>query len=370
MTEILFIIVIGVLAAGSMIVIKSRTKDQRNAFFFVSLIGFMASLPYMYGAVTEANNLYGIAVTFATAIISYSCFSKLFKDSNLGIVSSALYVFSIFRIYKLHIRGEIGEGAALMFLPLVVGGLYGILAEEDSDSSDKNAWIFLAAGFVGLIYTDTATCMITVLTTLMVCIFLIPRFLCKKVWLAFVKALAVTAITGGWYLVRSVRACDIAVDTIQQRGLLPVQLFFHFWKDQNAQALSPVGVGFVLMAVLILFFIMWFSGAFTAEKDRKLSFVKVVACESVLLLTMSLQHFPWDRIQRIHPRVFLIVSNMSFPDRFLGGATIFIIIINGFLMDYFAKKHKVIYWLMLIAVLLSVTTSGMYMLDYIKVNQI
>ncbi len=355
-------------------------------FYCNTLLYFPALLRILGFTVSASYNIYCIVLTAATAWIAYHCFSRIFQSSNIGLAGCALYLFSISRIYKLVVTTAVGEGSAAAFIPLVFYGLYRIFTEETREADYGTAWLPLMLGYVGLIQTHVLTCEITAMVTVVFCLLNIKRFLDKRVWFAFFKAAAGAAALSLWYLVpfldyyltQDVHIRHVSARTIQDRGLVWAQLAFHFWKDGSTtpdgisgmQNSHPVGIGLVLIVALGIFLILWFSGVFRARTDSRTLFAKGTALTGVLLLIMSTNAFPWDYIQSLHPVAASLVSSLQFPNRFLGWGTVCLIMLFCYLLWHFGEsKRKAACWAMAAVALFGVTTSGMYLLDYVVANQ-
>lgn len=355
-----------------------------NAIFYCNSFLYFPALLRMLGFTVSASyNAYCIVISFATAWISYYCFSRIFKR-NIGIICSALYTLSIFRIYKLIITSATGEGTAFTFIPLVFYGLYRILAEDPEEKKYKTAWIPLMLGMSGLIQSHVLTCEITVGVIFLFCMIYVKKIFRKSTFMELFKAVAASVLINLWFLVpfldyyltQDVHIKHVAARTIQESGLYFAQLLFHFWTigshtpsdGQGMYHSHPVGVGLVLAAALGVFLILWFSGAFR-EHTRKNFFAKATAVVGVLLLFMSMNIFPWDKIQSINPVFETLVSSLQFPNRFLGWGTACLAFIFGYCLKYFAGCDKRFYWGMAAAALVGVTTSGMYLLDSLNGGQ-
>jgi len=407
-------------------------------FYSNTLLYFPALLRLLGFPVSAAYNVYCIALNFATAWISYYCFSRIFGNRNTGILCSALYTLSIFRIYKLIITSAVGEGTAVTFIPLVLYGLYRIFTEQDTGAitskrsaggdlaerslakrrgrGDRAAWVPLMIGLSGLIQSHMLTCEITGAVIILYCLVYVRRILNGKVFMALCKAALSTLLVNLWFIVpfldyyvtQDVHIKHVSARTIQDRGLYFAHLAFHFWSrgintptgDNGMQYSHPVGIGMVLIAALGVFLILWFSGAFRKLKSREVCFVKVTAGVGVLLLLMSTYIFPWDRIQDLHPILASLVSSLQFPNRFLGWGTVCLVLIFGFCMQYLMyggirqesglaepasaissrneagqqdggagrdrTGRKTGAFLLAAAAVIGVTTSSMYLLDFVN----
>lgn len=357
-----------------------------NGIFYCNALLYFPALLRMLGfTITAGYNIYCISLNIATAWISYYCFSRMFGKHHIGIVCSGLYTLSIFRIYKLTITGATGEGSAVTFIPLVIYGLYRIFTEDPKGKRYKTAWIPVMLGYAGLMQTHVLTCEITAFVTILFCLVFIRKIFCLNTFMELAKGASSAALVSAWYLVpfldyyttQDVHIRHVSARTIQDRGLYFAQLLFHFWEnglytptgENGMQYSHPVGIGLVLVIALGLFLILWFSGAFRKLKAGRLRFDKITALTGVMLLLMSLNIFPWDRIQSLNSVTASLVSSLQFPNRFLGWGTVCLVMIFGFCLWYFDQNHKKGYWIMTAVAVIGITTSGMYLLDYVNSDQ-
>lgn len=357
-----------------------------DAVFYCNALLYFPALLRMLGfTIMTSYNIYCIALNIATAGIACYCFGRIFRNMQIGIICSALHTLSIFRIYKLLITSAVGEGSAVTFMPLVIYGLYRIFTEDIEKPEYKSAWVPLMAGYAGLVQTHVLTCEITALATILFCILNLRKVFRKSTLLELVKGAAATILVSLWYLVpfldyyiaQDVHIRHVSARTIQDRGLYLAHLLLHFWKTGSNTPMAgvgmksshPVGIGLVLMIVLFLFLILWFSGHFTGKKEVKVSFAKQTAVVGMALLLMSLNIFPWDKIQNTGAVAAALVSSLQFPNRFLGWGTVCLVFVFGFCLWHFERKNNRYYLMLLAVALFGVTTSDMYLLDYVNGSQ-
>ncbi len=356
-----------------------------NAVFYCNAFLYFPALLRLAGfTVTASYNIYCIVLNIATAWISWYCFGRIFEDDRIGILCSGLYTLSIFRIYKLLITSAVGEGSAVTFLPLVVYGFYRIFTEDIYDKRYKSAWVPLAIGYAGLLQTHVLTCEITVLFTVMLLLFYIRKIFRLPTFLELAKGALAALGLSFWYLVpfldyyftQDVHIKHVSARTIQDRGLYLAHLLFHFWSDgantptgDNGMLHShPVGIGLVLMIFLFIFFILWFGGLLEKKKGSCLSFVKAVSIIGTIFLWMSLNCFPWDRIQNINSVFASLVSSLQFPNRFLGWGTTCLVVVSGFCLYFFREKENYFY-LGILSTIVCIATSGFYLMNFTNRNQ-
>lgn len=324
-----------------------KRVEARQLLLGVTLIGIFASVPWLCGRNTAGSGftgyaLYAILLNFLTAGISCLVFTKIGKSEKTGIVCGALYTMSVFRTFKVVVEGAAGEGLVLLFLLLVLYGTYELTAGKDgaADKKERNRekWKALSALFVGVMGSLFG--------------FFYPLYRESRQ--------------------QGVSLRELTSPLIQSRGLYPAQLAVHFGRvdglsARNAESMEhayPVGVGFVLDAVLALFLILWFSGAFLKKKSRACMLAKVLAVLSILFMWMSLQCFPWDRLQTANGTLALLVGMIQFPERFLGLATLCLVYLCAFCLRYLEEEKGKAYPAALTAVFLCLLTSNLYFLDY------
>lgn len=356
-----------------------------NAIFYCNTFLYLPALLRLLGfPVSVSYNVYCIVLNIATAWISYVCFDRIFKSRSIGIVCSGLYTLSIFRIYKLIVTSAAGEGTATTFIPLVLYGLYRIFTEDPEGKKYKTSWVPLMLGISGLIQSHVLTCEITGLVIFFFCVVYIRKIFCRNTFLALLKGALSSLAVSLWFLVpffdyyltQNVHIKHVSARTIQDRGLYFAQLAFHFWTtgintpsgDNGMQYSHPVGIGLVLMIGLGLFLILWFSGHFRKCCGEAVSFVKVSAVAGTLLLFMSMNIFPWDRIQSLHPIAAALVSSLQFPNRFLGWGTVCLVLVFGFCLQHFESSRRNWYAMAAVAVI-GITTSSMHLLDSVNSTQ-
>lgn len=357
-----------------------------NAIFYCNTFLYLPALLRILGFTVSASyNIYCIVLNAATVWISYYCFGRMFGNRNIGIICSALYTLSIFRIYKLIFATATGEGSAFAFLPLVIYGLYRIFTEDPQDKKYKTAWIPVMAGFAGLIQTHVLSCEITAFVTVLYCLCYIRKVFRRSTFWELAKGALAAGLLSAWFLVpfldyyltQDLHIKHVSARTIQNAGLQFAHLLFHFWTagahtpsdGYGVQDSHPVGIGLALMMGLCVFLILWFSGVFRKKNSTSLNFIKVTALLGVLLLFMSTNLFPWDRIQSLYPVIASLVSSLQFPNRVLGWGTVCLVTVFGYCLAHFEGLDRRFYWGMAAVAVIGVTTSGMYLLDFVNNDQ-
>lgn len=361
-------------------------QGYANAIFYCNAFLYLPAILRLLGfTICTSYNVYCILLNLFTAWISYYCFARMCGKDTTGLICSALYTLSIFRIYKLLITSAVGEGTAFSFLPLVFYGLFRIFTEDSGDKKYKTAWIPLMLGFAGLIQSHVLTCEITAVVTLVYCLFYIRKIFSKNTFLELFKGALGAILLSFWFLVpfldyyltQDVHIKHVSARTIQERGLYPAHQAFHFWTDGNNASIPgngmqyshPQGIGLVLLIGLAIFLLVWFSGGFRKNKTKTLQFARFTSLTGILLLCMSQQSFPWDRIQALNSVTAALVSSLQFPNRFLGWATVCMVFLFGYCLGHFENRDHRVYLGLTAAMILDVATSSIYLLDHVNSNQ-
>lgn len=351
-----------------------------NGIFYCNMLLYFPALLRMLGfTVTESYILYCIALNIATTVISWYCFGKMFRDDRIGLVCSGLYTLSIFRLYKLLITGAVGEGSAFTFLPLVVYGIYLVFVRDVEDTEFHKSWLILGTGYTGLIQTHVLTCEITAVMTVLLCVlylrkvFELPRFrqLAQGALLALGLSLWYLVPFLDYYMTQDMKIQHASARTIQDRGVILPQLLHHFWisghatplGDNGMQYSHPVGVGLILVAGVILFWLLLFLGDLGKENGAEKNFVIRAAGLGCLALWMSTNYFPWDSIQNTSGLAATLVSSLQFPNRFLGWGTAFLVVVAGYVLKYFKGHREMLYRMSLVTIAVALSTSYLYLMD-------
>lgn len=357
-----------------------------NGIFYCNTLLYFPALLRMLGfTVTESYCIYCIVLNFATARIAWFCFGRIFEDDTIGLLCSGLYTLSIFRIYKLVITGAMGEGSAYTFFPLIAYGLYLVFATDPHAKRYKKAWLPLAVGYAGLIQTHVLTCEITAFLTILICLVFIKKIFRLPVFLELLKGALAALGLSMWYLIpfldyyltQDVHIKNISARTIQDRGLLLPQLAFQFWRsglntpqgDNGMQYSHPVGVGLIPILGLLVFAAMAFCDAYRNVKNSQKKTACTAAAFGTLLLLMSLNSFPWDKIQNLHPVSASLVSSLQFPNRFLGWGTACLVIVCGFLLWYWKGRRSVLFPMSILVLVIGIATSYIFLMDSVDREQ-
>lgn len=297
--------------------------------------------------VQDSYKLFIFLLNLATVLVSYGCFRRMLQNRYLGAFCSTLYTLSVYRIYVCYCRAAVGETAALVFLPLLAYGFYRVYTEDCTDEKYASAWVPLTAGYCGLICSHILSCELMGGFSVLLCLVMWKKTFRKRTFLLLFKAVFLAVIINLWFLVPfgDYMFCGdyvlhhTSARTIQNRGLYPAHLLFTFFRrggnsmfgDMGMVETEPIGVGISLFIALAGFLVyVWTNkGSEKTVKSRKTG--AVAAGIAVVAMVFSLQVFPWDRLQGMNRIFGMLISNIQFPSRFLGAATVALTMVAGIL---------------------------------------
>ena len=361
-----------------------------NGLFYCDLFLILPALLRIIGfSVTSSYNAYLLTVNALIILSSYCAFRKIIKKEYIAMLMTAMYSLSEIKYYQYIHKGTLGEGTALIFLPLVLLGLYEILFAEcekteetiESDNKKKNTikgWMWLTIGYSGLICSHILSTEITVLFTIIILLINLKRVFKKSVIKDFLKATGTTFLLTAWFTIPFIESYffeDVNVKhlfsrNIQSDGLRLVQLAINFFgrmADPEANGIysyEAVGLGIPLVLGIIVLAILLLIGKKKEEK-AKLKFELSILINAIIFIIFSLRIFPWDAIQLRLPIIAPLISSIQFPRRFLEMGTLLSIVVLGFaLINLFGYEKKLIYYSLLILTMVGIVFSFVSRLDY------
>ena len=328
-----------------------------SPIFYGETLLYPAALFRLIGfSVTTSYRIFMFLITAATVLIAYYCFKKIFSEPFIGVFCSMLYSLSVYRIYKTYQCGAWGECFGIMLLPLFVYGFYRVLTQDINEESYKRSWIPLTIGFSLLIQSHLLTGELVGIFTLLLCVICWKKVIRLRTFTVLAKTVIYSLLLSAWFLIPFTDYMTtgdfvihhVSTRTIQERGLYPAHLLFTyfisgstvFFSTDGMYDSAPMGVGIVLVAALVLFAYLLFSGRMEGLTEEEKTLGKIVSVFSVLAMLMSLSLFPWDRIQAWNGITATLVSSIQFPNRFLSIATVGLTAAAGVVLKYLVKQQN------------------------------
>lgn len=103
---------------------------------------FPALLRLLGASPVAAYHIFVFSINGMTAWIMYVCAKGMARSRYAGLLASVLYTLSTWRAVNLYHRAAVGEALAMLFFPLLLYGLYLLLA---GDCRNGGCWPWDAA---------------------------------------------------------------------------------------------------------------------------------------------------------------------------------------------------------------------------------
>lgn len=324
-------------------------------FYGETVLYVMALFRLIGFTILTSYRLFFLLLNIATVLIAYDCFRRMFGEKYIGLLCAAMYTLSIYRIFKTYFTGAFGEVIGMMFLPVLVYGFFRVFSGDTKSEEYRRSWVPLTVGFCGLIQSHLLTGELAGLFTVILCLILIKKVFCGKVFLALAKTVICSCLLSAWFLVPFLDYMltgdfvirHVSARTIQSRGLYPAHLLFTFsisggntlYDVTGMYDSQPANLGIGLIATLLLWFGMRYFRRTRVLRREELALGRISAAFAVAAMGMSLCFFPWDRIQALSGLTATLVSSLQFPSRLLSVATIMLTTLAGVTAKCVAKNY-------------------------------
>lgn len=264
--------------------------------------------------VIPAYKVFLVIITFFTFILMYISAKGIFKNKHIAWIASLLYVFSLYRLTDIYVRGAIGEILAFAFNPLILYGFYNVIFD------DGKKWWIIVIGISGLVYSHLLSVLLMGIFFIIICLLNIDKiFKNKRVFLNLLKAAIITAIISIGYFGPMIEQKQDDIFNVDGRSIYSneeVQSFasslgmifsskMHggFATDSNIEEKTmPEGVGIILLIM---------AGLFVFRKDTKFKkdrFEIQLFVLGILFYIATTKFFIW--------KWFSLLNVIQFPFRF------------------------------------------------------
>lgn len=268
-----------------------------------------------------------LLVNVFTVLVAYYSFQRIWKDAYTGLLGVAVYCTAIYRCALLYGETELGEVLAILFIPLVIVGVYELLLGSMEEEKIPG-WVLLTLGLTGVLHAQMFA-FVVVCITLVIALFIAVKKWKEKAFLASLGKTAVSFMVWNvaylytaFYYVKSGQFVlnPFAGQRIQEKGLQVAQLFMGFYQagpshDFGTQGISeaaPIGLGITMLAGVIAFLYLLLIYSDKVEKQEKKNGLVFLIVGAVFMCG-SLLCFPWDAIARTIPALAGIITSMQAP---------------------------------------------------------
>lgn len=277
--------------------------------------------------ILSSTKIFLILVNFLSIISFYICIKKITKSQCATVIGTLLYSLSLYRFVDLFLRSAIAEYLSLLFLPLVVLGIYEIFYDNPKEG------YYLTIGLCGILYSHVISFYLT-------CFFLIIIILLnirllkdkKRRFSLMINLILSLLITSGFWLpfLEQYLFYDFSFyysSPVYENVIPVVALFMDFPINGLFDVWLPSGIGCCYYIVLYIYF------RYNRINNNFLILMFVLGLLA-LLFTCCIPL--WK-----NGLFYKLFSIIQFPWRFYMFATIFLIIGTLIFLKYY-KNLKLI----------------------------
>ncbi len=325
-----------------------------TAIYYPEIFLYLPACLRLLGySVMDAYKIFLFIVNIATAWIAFYSFSKICDSKRAGICGSVLYTLSLYRLINVYFRSALGECLAMTFIPLLMLGIYYILISERKEREKRRrGMLCLIVSLTGILQSHILSCEMIGIVCVVLAVVYLGKILKQRRWFDIIISGLFTVMLNLWFLVPFLMSMreNIMVkmfsEDIAGQALNPAQLFFPLSEvvGSNQNLLNgmademPFGIGFA-MTLSIIFIVLGIQN--WRIKDFKYRFGFGIICFflGLICLWMTTTWFPWTQINEIGGMVAKIMNIVQYPWRYIGPATILLIIaVLFFIKDIEDKK--------------------------------
>lgn len=266
-----------------------------------------------------------LMINGATAMISYFSFSGVLGSRKKGLIAAVFYTLSIYRLIDLYTRAAVGEAMAMIFLPLVLWGMYELFL------GNYGKWYLAVLGYSGIMQSHVLS---TELALFFGCIFGVCHIgrLREK---GRLKAVLLAA--GGTVLLNLGVILPLLQHAAYPFRVFAVESTLSWWTATLPKIFDivlanpaertyagmenggemPIAIGFPLLVGSLLFLYCYVR---EEKKTRALKNTMFAMGLGIFGIYLSTSLFPWDRVQGISV-LHRLVTSIQIPWRFLALST-------------------------------------------------
>ena len=331
--------------------------------FYCDFFLYPFALLYLLGLpLRMCWQMYVITVNVLTALLSYHVFRYISKSRDIGIIGTAVYTLSAYRIVDIYLRSAMGEFTAMTFIPLIVVGIWMLyyehdtvtpvfwavtvsasdrcksdikssFIEDDVDAVFRRGWFCLGLGMSAIALCHLLSIEMISLFLVIFCLMEYKKTFTKPVMIAIGKAALMTVLLSCWFIMPmllTMRAIPLSMydhqTYIQAEGAYPTQVFNIFMRGTGYSTTAtpmemPLSIGGGMTSAFAMLIFTMISKGY-GDRHRQ----KVVFVLTSLSLVLSMYFFPWDSIAGITDGRMEGISRLArmvqYPWRFLEITTV------------------------------------------------
>ena len=311
-------------------------------YFYPELFVYLPGILRLAGfSIMDSYKVFLFVINYATGLICYIALKRVFNDYRTALFGSFLYVFSIYRIIDMYRRGSAGEFLAVMFLPLVISGLYEIMHKDTEALSYRNSYVCLMLGMTGIIYSHVLSIEMAGICVVLLCLLQIRRFRDVRRLLSLCKAAGCTILLSAGFLFpfadmlrRDVYKVFTQTPYSISQNALNIRKYLGFMVDRCTDVM-PVDIaggdyalGPVLLFGIVAFIVVYIisrirNGSGYVVRKEQTGYILACCISACFFIVLSSSIFPWTYLeaQPVKGLINKVLCMVQFPWRYLSIVT-------------------------------------------------
>lgn len=295
----------------------------------------------------EAYKVYLGIVNIATVFTAFYSFKRMSKNEVSAMAGTVLYVGSTYRIERMY-TGIVGGVSGMVFYPLIVAGFYLLFTEETESKEYRKIWIFLTAGFTGILMTHMLSCLMFGVYSVLLCLVMWKKVFRKNTFIALLKAAGATALLNLWFLVPLLHYMvseRLKINT-QMGGKEQIGDYHAALADFTQEGKSWYELftdfrvlGFAITLVLLAFVITWPM----QERNVKSRRMRVFSLFTLFSLAVCMDFFPYVSLAKRSRLFTKLLSTLQYQERLVGIAVVMAACLAALFLaaDLFDRKKMI-----------------------------
>lgn len=342
-----------------------------NIFMYVPAFFYAMGLPLS----TSLFAYFGIVNVFTVYVAWYS-FSRIFSGKNtISLLATSLYVLAPYRMISMYLREAVGEVTAMIFLPLIIYGVYKIY-RSDNKLALRDV-LPIVVGMSGLINCHILSTEMVVIALAMFAILSITVTI--KKWKQWLLAAILTLLVNMFFIwpfidsysmdlqckYEGIRSSLLASALVWQNFIRPF-VDVHFASDSVWTSVDEIIVGLPLTLGSMMFVVACVVSGLKKEKINPM-LVKTGIIGGVMIF-LATRYFPWEWFQGRAGILENAITAIQFPWRYLSIASVILSLITARSVGII-KSAKIRNVLMAVMVLFSVIVTVDFSVKSIEKNE-
>ena len=294
-----------------------------DLFLYIPAILYNCMLPLQ-----TCYKIYSLLVTGATAAACWASLRHIFGKKELAFVGTVLYLLAGYRLCNVFLRSAVGEYTAMVWLPLIVWGVYEIYRQK---KPAWQHWMPLAVGMAGIVQCHVISCEIVCVFLLIFCLLKLKKTVQPCRLTALLKAAGMCVALCAWFLVpmlhsmatQAILGTQALPTDFQSNGVSLYELLALFPAQKYNSSLGALGAGLTFGAIAAAA-VLWQGDRWKARTPAVQNLLRYSLGLGVVAAVFALNKFPWNSLLSHVEGTFAhkLVALAQFPWRYLTVSTI------------------------------------------------